>query len=72
MRVPVHSMAEALHTDFRTPTLVYETGLRATRFITRDQSELYNAFRLCVFNVVFNNRSDHVKNFCLRTSGQMR
>ena len=68
MRVPVHSMAEALHTDFRTPTLDYETGLRATRFITRDQSELYNAFRLCVFN----NRSDHVKNFCLRTSGQMR
>lgn len=66
MRVPVHSLAGALHTDFRTPALDYETVLRATAFFTQDQGEVFNAFRLCVFNVVFNNRDDHAKNFSLR------
>ena len=72
MRVPVHSMAGALHTNFRTPTLDYETVLRATGFFTQDQSQVFNAFRLCVFNVVFNNRDDHAKNFSLRMNEQMR
>ena len=72
MRVPVHSMAGALHTDFRTPALDYETVLRATGFFTHDQSEVFKAFRLCVFNVVFNNRDDHAKNFSLRMNEQMR
>lgn len=72
MRVPVHSLAGALHTNFRTPTLDYETVLRATGFFTQDQSQVFNAFRLCVFNVVFNNRDDHAKNFSLRMNEQMR
>ena len=72
MRVPVHSMAGALHTDFRTPALDYETVLRATGFFTQDQSEVLKAFRLCVFNIVFNNRDDHAKNFSLRMHEQMR
>ena len=72
MRVPVHSMAGALHADFRTPALDYETVLRATAFFTHDQSQVFNAFRLCVFNVVFNNRDDHAKNFALRMNEQMR
>lgn len=72
MRVPVHSMAGALHVDFRTPALDYETVLRATGFFTQDQSQVFNAFRLCVFNVIFNNRDDHAKNFSLRMNEQMR
>jgi serine/threonine-protein kinase HipA len=72
MRVPVHSMAGALHVDFRTPASDYETVLRATGFFTRDQSQVFNDFRLCVFNVVFNNRDDHAKNFSLRMNAHMR
>ena len=63
MRVPVHSLAGALHADFRLPSLDYKTVLRATAAITHDQREVQKAFLACVFNVVFNNRDDHAKNF---------
>ena len=72
MRVPVHSFAGALQCDYRVPSLDYETVLRATGFFTKDQSEVIKAFRLCVFNVVFNNRDDHAKNFSLRMNEDMR
>jgi serine/threonine-protein kinase HipA len=72
MRVPVHSMAGALHTNFRAPALDYETVLRATGFFTQDQTQVVEAFRLCVFNVVFNNRDDHAKNISLSMNEQLR
>jgi serine/threonine-protein kinase HipA len=71
LRVPVHSFAGALHADFRLPSLDYETVLRATRFFTHDEREVRKAFLRCVFNVVFNNRDDHAKNFALRMNEHM-
>lgn len=68
MRVPVHTLAGALHADFRLPSAVdYTTFLRATRMFTRDEREVQKAYERAVFNVVFNNRDDHSKNvsFCL-------
>ncbi|PPU78208.1 MULTISPECIES: type II toxin-antitoxin system HipA family toxin [Xanthomonas] len=72
LRVPVHSLAGALHADFRVPCLDYETVLRATAFFTQNAHEVMAAFRLCVFNVVFNNRDDHARNFSLRMNAQHR
>ncbi|PPT92913.1 phosphatidylinositol kinase [Xanthomonas arboricola pv. arracaciae] len=72
LRVPVHSLAGALHADFRIPCLDYETVLRATFFFTQNAHEVMAAFRLCVFNVVFNNRDDHAKNFSLRMNEDHR
>lgn len=67
MRVPVHSLAGLMHANFRLPSSVdYLTFLRATRFITRSQVEVDKAFERAVFNVVFNNRDDHAKNFSYR------
>lgn len=67
MRVPVHTLAGLLHANFRQPSSVdYLTFLRATRFITRSQIEVDKAFERAVFNVVFNNRDDHAKNFSYR------
>lgn len=67
MRVPVHTLAGLMHANFRLPSLVdYLTFLRATRFITRSQVEVNKAFERAVFNVVFNNRDDHAKNFSYR------
>jgi serine/threonine-protein kinase HipA len=63
MRVPMHTLAGLLHADFRIPSLDYTTFLRATRFLTRDEREVAKAYRRAVFNVVFNNRDDHAKNF---------
>lgn len=65
-RVPVHTLAGLLHVDFRLPSADYSTFLRATRLMTRDQREVEAAFQRCVFNVLFNNRDDHAKNFSYR------
>lgn len=64
MRVPVHTLAGLLHANFRIPGAVdYTTFLRATRFLTLDEREVQKAYRRAVFNVLFNNRDDHPKNF---------
>ena len=66
MRVPVHTLAGALHADFRLPSVGYQTLLRNTRAMTHDEREVEKAYERCVFNVIFNNRDDHVKNFSYR------
>lgn len=63
MRVPMHTAAGAAHVNFRIPQLDYVALLRLTKFMTRDTREVLQAFERCVFNVVFNNRDDHCKNF---------
>jgi serine/threonine-protein kinase HipA len=64
MRIPMHTLAGLLHADFRLPGGVdYNTFLRATRFLTRDEREVQKAYQRTVFNVLFNNRDDHPKNF---------
>ncbi len=66
MRVPIHSLAGALNIDFRTPNTSYQTLLRVTRALTHSEAEVHKAFERCVFNVIFNNRDDHTKNFAFR------
>ena len=71
-RVPIHSLAGFLHADFRLPSVDYTTFLRATRMLTRDEREVQKAFARAVFNVVFNNRDDHAKNFAWRLGKDRR
>ena len=64
MRIPMHSLAAYVEADYRTPGSLDYTGfLRATAHITRDNREKAGAFARAVFNVAFNNRDDHPKNF---------
>jgi len=70
MRVPMLTAAAAAHADFRVPQLDYVTLLRLTQFVTRDVREVLQAFERCVFNVVFNNRDDHSKNFSFLMSSE--
>src|SRR5690606_12301986 len=72
MRVPMLTMAGALDADFRIPSLGYTDALRLTRFITGDAREVLKAFERCVFNVLFNNRDDHAKNFSFRLGKDLR
>ena len=66
-RVPVHSLAGALHTDFKLPSAVdCTTWLRAARMFTRDEREVHKAYERVLFNVLFNNRDDHAKNLSFR------
>lgn len=63
MRIPMHTAAGAAHVDFSVPQLDYTNLLRLTRRMTGDEREIVRAYERCVFNVVFNNRDDHSKNF---------
>lgn len=63
IRIPIHSLAGYIQSDFRIPSCDYETYLRATGHITQGNiTEVQKAFERSVFNIVFNNRDDHVKN----------
>lgn len=64
LRVPMQSLAAFTGADFRTPgSLDYVNFLRATQMCTNDVREKVLAFERVVFNVAFNNRDDHPKNF---------
>lgn len=64
MRIPMQSLAAFTGADFKSPgSLDYINFLRATHFCTNDIREKAIAFKRAVFNVVFNNRDDHCKNF---------
>ncbi|KEY57440.1 type II toxin-antitoxin system HipA family toxin [Serratia sp. DD3] len=64
LRVPMQSLAAFTGADFTTPgSLDYVNFLRATQMCTNDVREKALAFERVVFNVVFNNRDDHPKNF---------
>ncbi|WP_454846005.1 type II toxin-antitoxin system HipA family toxin [Pseudomonas farris] len=63
-RVPMQSLAAFTGADYQSPgALDYVNFLRATHMCTNDVREKAIAFERAVFNVAFNNRDDHPKNF---------
>lgn len=75
LRVPMQSLAAFTGANYQSPgVLDYVNFLRATQMCTRDVRELAVAFERAVFNVVFNNRDDHPKNFAyiMAQDGQWR
>jgi serine/threonine-protein kinase HipA len=64
LRVPMQSLAAFTGADYRSAgALDYVNFLRATHMCTNDVREMALAFERAVFNVAFNNRDDHPKNF---------
>jgi len=75
MRMPMQSLAAFTGADFRAPgALDYTNFLRATQYCCNDVREKAAAFERIVFNVAFNNRDDHPKNFAyvMSHSGQWK
>lgn len=73
MRIPMQSLAAFTGADFRVPGVLDYTGfLRATGLCTNDVREKALAFERVLFNVVFNNRDDHPKNFAYLMSATGR
>lgn len=63
-RVPMQSLAAFTGANYQSPgVLDYVNFLRATQMCTNDVREMALAFERAVFNVAFNNRDDHPKNF---------
>jgi len=59
----IHTFGNLIHSNFRIPGCDYDQLLNVTRILTRNQTDTEAALRLMVFNVLANNRDDHVKNF---------
>ncbi|MDF3059421.1 MAG: protein HipA [Rariglobus sp.] len=59
-RLHHHTLGGLLHAGGG--DLDYQTLLRATRRLTRDEREVWRAYRRAVFNVLAGNRDDHAKN----------
>jgi serine/threonine-protein kinase HipA len=75
MRVPMQSLAAFTGANYRSPgVLDYVNFIRATQICTNDVREMALAFERAVFNVAFNNRDDHPKNFSyiMSKEGQWR
>ncbi|MDA8480260.1 type II toxin-antitoxin system HipA family toxin [Citrobacter sp. Awk 4] len=70
-RVPMQSLASFTGANYQIPgALDYRSFLRATQICTNDVREKAVAFERVVFNVVFNNRDDHPKNFAWLMSAE--
>ncbi len=62
-RIHVQTLAGLLDIDFRVPSIDYIQYLRCVRMLTKSQQQVEQAYRQVVFNVLFNNKDDHSKNF---------
>lgn len=62
-RFHVHTFGNLIHSNFRTPECDYETFLKVVLDLTKNHKDLEKGFRQMVFNIMANNRDDHVKNF---------
>ncbi len=62
-RFHVHTFGNVIHSNFRIPECDYETLLKVTLDLTKNHEDVKRIFRQMVFNVLANNRDDHVKNF---------
>ncbi|NIF20988.1 type II toxin-antitoxin system HipA family toxin [Candidatus Pantoea multigeneris] len=64
LKVPMQTLAAFTGADYTSPgALDYVNFIRATQICTNDMQEKRLAFERAVFNIVFNNRDDHPKNF---------
>jgi serine/threonine-protein kinase HipA len=61
-RFHIHTFGNLIHSNFRTPQCDYETFLKVVINLTKNHQDLIRGFSQMVFNVMANNRDDHVKN----------
>ena len=71
-RALLHTLAGAMHADFRLPSLDAMDFLRFTHLMTHSMHEVRRAFERCAFNLLFHNRDDHAKNFSYRLGHDRR
>ncbi len=62
-RFHVHTFGNLIHSNFRVPACDYETFLRVNLDLTKNHEDFEQGFCRMIFNVMANNRDDHVKNF---------
>jgi serine/threonine-protein kinase HipA len=62
-RFHVHTFGNLIHSNFRIPSCDYEQFLKVIKILTGNHQDVKRGFTQMIFNVLANNRDDHVKNF---------
>lgn len=62
-RFHVHTFGNLIHSNFRIPECNYGTFLKVVLDLTKNHQDAIRGFKQMIFNVMANNRDDHVKNF---------
>ncbi|MCP4119071.1 MAG: type II toxin-antitoxin system HipA family toxin [Desulfobacteraceae bacterium] len=62
-RFHVHTFGNMIHANFRIPSMDYDDLLKVIKILTENHRETLRGFRQMIFNLLANNRDDHVKNF---------
>lgn len=62
-KIHMISVSGLLEVDHNVPSLDYLDLLKLTRLVTRNEDDVIEMYRRMVFNVVFENKDDHTKNF---------
>jgi serine/threonine-protein kinase HipA len=72
--VHVQSVSGLVEADHTAPTIDYDTLLKITRLVTRDERHVRQMFRRMTFNVLAHNRDDHSKNhaYLMTPDGEWR
>lgn len=68
-RVHIHTLGGLLHSSHRNFECDYHNVLQVARALSKKQSCVEKVFRQMLFNIVMNNRDDHVKNFSFLYDG---
>ena len=68
-RIHVHTLGGLLHSSHRHFDCDYHNLLQITRVLTKKQTCVEKVFRQMLFNIILNNRDDHVKNFSFLYNG---
>jgi serine/threonine-protein kinase HipA len=68
-RTHIQTVSGLLEADHKAPQIDYETLLKATRLLTKDERNVRQMFRRMVFNVLARNRDDHSKNHAFLLAG---
>ncbi|MCK9156716.1 MAG: type II toxin-antitoxin system HipA family toxin [Paludibacteraceae bacterium] len=69
-RLHIATAAALLNESINVPTLDYKTLLSLTGYLTQDPKQVEEMFRRMVFNVLFENKDDHAKNFTFICHGK--
>ncbi len=62
-RFHVHTFGNMIHADFRVPSVDYDDFFKIIKVLTKNHLDLLRAYRQMIFNILVNNRDDHVKNY---------
>lgn len=65
-RFHVNTLSNLIHADLVHPLLDYETLIKVSSALTKNQADVTHCYRQMLFNIISHNRDDHGKSFSFK------